>query len=307
MRKYIELFIGCLPLLIACGETEELPVFETPVAQTETGRKIIQSGIVAKVHSDESTSSVHGLTESSIDFLGMDGYLCKVFIYEIDLNVSGIHIAVCNANNSNSTTSFATQTLSEQAKAVDSESNRIRGAVNGGSFASNNSRPYGILVKNGVILKSSATVTGNNANPVFFAVTKTKQPMVADYEAIGTTVALTDLDNAVGGKARLIKNSAIVPLNSDTKTAKTVVATSAGNKVIFLVTDYGQYFNSNGLTGYNAAKILLSLGAENALLLNEGNFTTFISRNNDGLFLKNQPPNNGQEAKINHGLIIVQN
>lgn len=306
MKQYIFILLSCCIFFFSCEETGDLPVFEDTEAQTEMGKQLLQSGLITKVHSESLTTPITGVKEFHIDFLSFSGYLEKIHIYEVDLTVSDLHVAVCTSENRSSTSSFSTQKLSEQVKLVDADTARIYGAINGGSFASANSRPYGILVKDSLVLRKAFTATGNNAHPLFFAINKDKKAIMGKAEDLDNTVMFADLRDALGGKEWLIQNGVLAISSNDKISAKTVVGAIGEDKVILLVVDGGSYFISNGMLSYDISKILLSLGVDNAILLNDGIYSTFISRDESGLFVNNFPLDNGAETENSHGLIIVK-
>lgn len=306
--KYYILSAFLLSLFIfSCNDTEDIPKYSTPEATTELGVGIVQSGLIAIVHKETLVTPATGVKEFYMDFLSSAGYLGKIHVFEIDLKIPNINIAVCTSKNSSSTTLFSTQTLTEQVELINSESNKIIGAMNGGSFASNNSRPYGIVVKNGVAIKKAFTATGSNANLVYFAITNQKKAQIGNADELDKSLMFTDIQNAIGGKEWLVEEGVARALSRDLISAKSVVGTIGNDKVLFFIVDSGDYYIANGMLGSDVSKILITLGVNNAILINDGPSCSLLANGEEGIYVKNFPQNNGIETKVANGLVIVQN
>lgn len=302
MKSYYKLnFIVfcCIAILYSCSPKEEFTVFVAE-AETEFGEKIINgTDLVGTVHSDSSEIVTEGVRESYMNFLAMNGYLTKIYVYEIDLSNPGIDLAVSTANDYNSA-SYSKQNLTEQAVLIDSESNKILGGING-DFFNATGRPNGILFKNGNKIKAPAS----KPTASYFAITKDKKPLIGDELELKTE-GTDHLRDAVGGKDWLVKGGELMPQVVPTKEAKSAVGITPDGKVILFVVDGGLYFYSNGMLLADVAKVMKSLGATDAITLSGGKNSTFISRRGDDIVLRNMPSNNGQEEAVTNGIVIVQ-
>lgn len=283
---------------LSCSPEAELTVFKAE-AKSEFGKKVISTELVGTVHQDSSVVVTNGVRESYMNFLAMNGYLTKVYCYEVDLSVTGIDLVVSTSNNYQ-TASYSKQKLTQQAELIDKPDFKVLGGING-DFFNATGRPNGILFKNGIRIKAPAT----NPSASFFAVTKDNKVIIGDEIDLKTT-GTDHLRDAIGGKDWLVKNGEIMPQVVPTKEAKSAVGIIGDNKVILFVVDGGLYFYSNGMVLSDVAKVMKALGAENAIALSGGKNSTVISREDDEIILRNIPSNNNVEEPITNGLVIIQ-
>ncbi len=300
MKSVYKLFtiILCSTVLFSCQEDAELTVFEAK-AESEFGEKLITTGLVGTVHQDSSVIIAEGVRESYMNFLAMNGYLTKVYCYEVELSVANIDLAICTSNNYNSA-SYSKQKLSEQAKLIDAPGLKILGGING-DFFNATGRPNGILFKNGNGIKKPAT----SPTASYFAITKDKKALIGDEVDLKTT-GTDHLRDAVGGKDWLVKDGEVMPQVVPTKEAKSAVGIIGDSKVILLVVDGGLYFYSNGMVLSDVAKVMQALGAENAIALSKAECSTVISRRGDNIILRNIPSKNNVEEAVTNGIVVVQ-
>ena len=92
--------------------------------------------------------------------------------------------------------------------------------------------------------------------------------------------------------------------------AKAAVGVDKDGMTIYLaVVDGGNYFYSNGITNSDMAQLMKGCGAANAMILNTGNNVSAFTRDEDSIDLFtviNKPSNDGLEAAIGNGLMILQ-
>ena len=292
----------CSIVLFSCEPKEEFTVFKA-IAETEFGEKMIRTELVGHVHEDLSNLVVSGVRESYMDFLSMNGYITKVYCYEIDLEVSDVDISISTSNNYNSTP-YSRQRLTGQAELVDRDGFRILGGINGDNFNATGT-PSGILYRSGTQIKAPATSANTRS---YFAITKDKKAIIGNEMdlRVDGVLQVAHLRDAIGGRDWLVKGGEIMPQVVPIEEAKSAVGITGDSKIILFVVDGGLFFYSNGMVLADVAKAMKALGAESAIALSSGRNSTVISRRDDNIILRNVPSNNNVEEPISNGIVVVQ-
>ena len=192
------------------------------------------------------------------------------------------------------------QRVREQAAAA--EANRrvnIVAAFNGDFYNMGTGEPSGVLVMNGITVKSLASAQEKN----WFAVTEDNKAY------IGTGTLPENTVEAIGGATMLIKDGQInVSESETTKNPRTAVGIKANGNVLILSANGRQEPFSSGYTYYELAEKMLELGCVDALNLDGGGSATYLAQyaGTDELVLANSP-SDGQERSVSSSLFVVSN
>lgn len=192
------------------------------------------------------------------------------------------------------------QRVREQAAAA--EANRrvnIVAAFNGDFYNMGTGEPSGVLVMNGITVKSLASAQEKN----WFAVTEDNKAY------IGTGTLPENTVEAIGGATMLIKDGQISVSESETtKNPRTAVGIKANGNVLILSANGRQEPFSSGYTYYELAEKMLELGCVDALNLDGGGSATYLAQyaGTDELVLANSP-SDGQERSVSSSLFVVSN
>lgn len=192
------------------------------------------------------------------------------------------------------------QRVREQAAAA--EANRrvnIVAAFNGDFYNMGTGEPSGVLVMNGITVKSLASAQEKN----WFAVTEDNKAY------IGTGTLPENTVEAIGGATMLIKDGEIKVSEADTtKNPRTAVGIKANGNVLILSANGRQEPFSSGYTYYELAEKMLKLGCVDALNLDGGGSATYLAQyaGTDELVLANSP-SDGQERSVSSSLFVVSN
>ena len=192
------------------------------------------------------------------------------------------------------------QRVREQAAAA--EANRrvnIVAAFNGDFYNMGTGEPSGVLVMNGITVKSLASAQEKN----WFAVTEDNKAY------IGTGTLPENTVEAIGGATMLIKDGQInVSESETTKNPRTAVGIKADGNVLILSANGRQEPVSSGYTYYELAEKMLELGCVDALNLDGGGSATYLAQyaGTDELVLANSP-SDGQERSVSSSLFVVSN
>lgn len=303
--KYIFLLVifACFSTNYGCGNDEYS--FEYKVEPTtETGTKLANgTDLFGEIFSDSSYAVTNGVIATEIKYLSKAGLAMKIFIFEIDLASPDISIEACLPNGG---TTFGRQQMTRQATYADEEGHKVWGGVNGDFFAGTTGIPQGIVYRNGTALKT----TFADAICTFFAITKDGKAIVAGQDAYDDVK--NDIQEAIGGRVRLVRDGAIVKQTDMTVEPRTCVGVSKdGTKVYIMAIDGRNFWYSNGMTYDEMGQCLKALGAENGINLDGGGSTTFFIRNTPGFTddrfeIRNWPYDlGGVEREVANGLLII--
>lgn len=289
----------------ACNQDEERTAYSTAGARTELGRKIVEhSGFIGHYFADSTYTLNSGVTVLELKGLSSTGLATQIFLFEIDLNLSHLNIVASAPNDDDSR--FAMQPMSQQVMAHDKEGRRVLGAVNGDFFDMKNGTPRGIFHRQGRAVKSDII----DPTRTFFAITKDKKAIIGSYNDYATYK--NEIQEAVGGWTPLITDGFVMPQTSDVLEPRTCVGVTADNTVYLMVVDGRNFWYSNGMSFQDMARVMKSLGVQNAINLDGGGSSTFVIRNWDGFDkdtrfeIRNWPSDNGgKERAVGNGLLIV--
>lgn len=156
-------------------------------------------------------------------------------------------------------------------------------AINGASFSV--VPPFGIQT---YIRVGGKEISANGKSGDYFTIDSLGKVKLEH----NTHVSWIKAPTVLGCGPCLISGGRKQELKDHTRDPRTAVAT-AGNKVILITVDGRSYQNSTGMTLAELANVLRWLGAEEALALDGGNFTTMYIRDEGSDGVVNYPSGNG--------------
>ena len=245
---------------------------------------------------DKVTNLAQGVSLLDLSCLNMNGYSVQIYLYKIVLGSATLGVAVPSGDKKADLPSVMAAGLNNEAT--------VLGAVNGDAQAADKSA-LGIVYRNGTSVKS----TFSDEKGGFFAVLKDGTAVIANQADYATY--RTSLYNAIGTRDRILTDGFPVTEEKPSDAARTFVAVSQDGMTVWVgVVDGVYFYYSNGISRSDLAAILKAAGAWNAALLNAGDVTTLIKRDDLGekLFpVFNSPSNNGIEKESVNALAIIEN
>jgi hypothetical protein len=180
--------------------------------------------------------------------------------------------------------------------------------VNGDFFTLRSGAPTNLLIVNGRML------TPPNKQPVL-AFDSTGMPHIETFTLADGRLAPFYPKNAVGGRPRLVRDSAIVG-EVDTegqasfreRNPRTAAGIARNGKRLILVAVDGREYENAGMTLREMAQTMLGLGARDAINLDGGGSTTLVYADPDSagrLRIANHPSDPGGERTVGDALAIV--
>lgn len=287
-------------------------------AKTEMGRKLVYetSGLVKSITSEKSYTLDEKVSVLEMQFKDSKAAPYSLFVFEIELKGDVTMLASCYGDDPASikatdseTTKIAT--VREQFYSMKSKrpSIDVLGGTNGDFCflaSSSNGRKnllHGVMYKDGVCLKGTFDAGVSNV----FAIMKDGSARVmsqSDYANLKSNI-----QEAVGGKTRLLTNGAKPNFSDDSLDPRTAVGVTADyNKAILLVVDGRRSGYSDGANYSMLADILLAFEAHDAINLDGGGSSTFLIKNTSaskGFETRNKPSSNSEREIVN-GLAIVK-
>lgn len=276
-------------------------IFEQPDYSLKTSTKLAGEivdgtpGYFGHIKSDKVTTLSQGVSLLEMSYLNLKGYSVQLYMYQVVLGCSTLAVAAPGTDRKEDLPSVLAANLNAEAT--------VLGAVNGDSQAADKA-PAGIVYRNGGAVKT----TFSDAKGGFFATLKDGTAIIADQSQYSTY--RTSLYNAIGTRDRILRDGFVVEADSKEE-ARTFVAVSQDGMTVWLgVVDGVYFYYSNGITRADLANILKAAGAWNASLLNSGDVTTLIKRDDLGekLFpVINTPSAKGTEKASVNALAIIEN
>lgn len=308
-RKYITYYLSWLLLIVlsACQKEETGIIDYKAEPKTALGTKLVTTGLVATIFSDTTYSFTPGMNITEVSYFSKKGYAMKIFIFELDLAHPNISLEV--ARPVNPTNALGFQSVRQQAMNEDAVGHLVWGATNA-SFANvTTGAVHGLLYDNGTIRQVPST-----AYPNFIVITKDKRAVIGSMPLQDDATFKANIYEAVGGGVLLATNGVATTQTEVTPSVnpRTCIGVSADQKKVYLMAvDGRQYHYSNGMTYEELSKCMLAFGAKDALNLDGGGSTTFLTRKSaaltpDRFLLRNWPSDNGgEEREVSTSLLIV--
>jgi hypothetical protein len=236
-----------------------------------------------------------------------DGKQIVYYVATVDVNRDDVTI-MANYKDNNPGGGWGMQRVEDQANALLNnyknkyEHFNVIVATNGDGYNMSTGKPGGLLVMNGV-----------EWNPVdgdgFFAILKDGSAMIGTQAQYAQYK--TQIQDAIGGfGATLIRNGQIVVKKSanhtSSRASRTAVGITAEGKVIMMVLDGRQEPFSTGGSMEEIAQIMLDAGCVNAVNLDGGGSSTYLSKpaGSDKLQLVSRP-SDGYARSVATSLVAV--
>ena len=241
-----------------------------------------------------------GLIYTKRTYRDKNGKPVLAYVLEVDLN----KVDVINATpNYGDTIRNVSATTLEAMKSAAAAGYEVVAGVNADFFRiSGDYSPQGLCIKQGKLL------SGVNDRP-WFGITKEGRAVMgsaSDYSKYAGR-----LQEAVGASTVLLRGGFVenVGYLSDSKSdrhPRTFVGTRADGTLLIVAVDGRQEALSNGASWSDMAWILLELGATDAVNLDGGGSTTFITCSESGKYKIHNSPSDGALRKVYNSLVVVK-
>lgn len=287
-------------------------------AKTEMGRKLVYktNGLVNSITSEKSYTLDEKVSILEMQFKDSKAAPYSLFVFEVDLKGDVTMLASCYGDDPTSIKATDAEktkiaTVREQFYSMKNKrpSIDVLGGTNGdfcflaSSSNGRNNLLHGVMYKDGVCLKGTFDAGVSNV----FAIMKDGSARVMSQSDYANMKA--NIQEAVGGKTRLLTNGTKPTFSDDSLDPRTAVGVTADyNKAILLVVDGRRSGYSDGANYSMLADILLAFGAHDAINLDGGGSSTFLVKNSSatkGFETKNKPSSNS-DREIPNGLAIVK-
>lgn len=241
-----------------------------------------------------------GLIYTKRVYRDRDGKPVVAYVLEADLS----KVSLLNATpNYEDVIHNAKATTLEAMKSVAAAGYDVVAGVNADFFRINGDySPQGLCIKQGKVLSGVA------GRP-WFGVTRDGKAVMGDAAAYGKYTG--QLQEAVGASTVLLKNGLVenvgyLSASKADRHPRTVVGTRADGTVLIIAVDGRQAALSNGASYSDLAMILLELGATDAVNLDGGGSTTFITCSETGKYSVRNSPSDGTLRKVYNSLAVVK-
>lgn len=269
-----------------------------PINVQALGNFDIKSSFISKEINEQRINIAPGITQKVYTFRDNDNKKQQMFVVEVNTKDENVSIEAGTPNNKDS---FGMQPVSLQARAEGSEEEQVIAAVNGDFYYMVTGEPIGIVYKDGRAIKARHDPKWN-----FFGVLKDGTPVIGDGKKYDEVKG--DLEEALGGNAILVKDSGIyqTPPIGAYREPRTAVGIKADGTVFFVAIDGKQEPYSAGISIKDLATLMIDMGAVQALNLDGGGSTTFVSRKpgNNGLSVWSKP-SDGRERSVGNSWLAV--
>lgn len=248
---------------------------------------------------NKTTALAPGVVQNKAIAENSAGSRLKVFTAEIDTKEKSLGIAVNYKDNQCNT--YGMQVLSKQVAAAErnhSEPYTVVASINASFYDMTNGRPEATFIMDGKV-----KISGTGGYP-FFAVLKDGTPVIGKSSEFETYKSR--IYQALTGRYMLVYNGVIQYTTPEHDTyPSTVIGITAEKKVIFMVTDGRQDPVSYGLSKYEMAHMMYSMGCKYAFMFDGGGSATFGSKEptEESFSIKNSPSDGGERA-ISTSLLV---
>ncbi|HIW71116.1 MAG TPA: phosphodiester glycosidase family protein [Candidatus Levilactobacillus faecigallinarum] len=204
---------------------------------------------------------------------------------------------------------LGTQTVREEANAAIKHGHNVVAAVNADFFSLSNGAVSGPAIKDGKVIQD---FNFDSTTPEsYLGVLNNGLVEIGDHDKYLERLKNHELKHALGGLGQLVVNGEInsnLPKNipGNEHAARSAVGITKERKVFFVSVDGAQAPYSDGMSIAELAKTMKDQGAVQALNLDGGGSTTYVSRTpgQSDLSVKNRP-SDGSERKISTSWQIV--
>ena len=269
---------------------------------TDVGTGLPENGYYS-VFSSNSSLLAPGITQTISYATTTDKKQMVYYVAKVDVKRDDVTI-MANYKDNDPSKGWGMQRVEDQTVAlVNNYSSKYENfsavvATNGDGFNTTTGKPGGLLIMDGV-----------EWNPVdkdgFFAILKDGSAVIGTQEDYDTYK--TQIQEAIGGfGAVLVKDGEIVTTNNSGRASRTAIGINADGEVIMMVLDGRQEPFSCGGTMVEIAQIMLEAGCVNAVNLDGGGSTTYMSKpeGEDNIRVVNRP-SDGYARSVATSLVAV--
>lgn len=279
----------------------------TTISSTEYAENIKNKTGFIKSIIQNTTYEVHpGMEETHVKFENTSGSPLAFYFLTVDLSNPNISMEVATPNDK---PDFARQTVKAQIthKNASLTGGYVIGAVNGDYWDINTPNipagtPLGPVIRKGVEIKEYP------ATPYYFlSILKSGNALMGSNAVYYSS--LTNMQETLGGRYRLVEGGKDMTASLNTNVEpRTAVGLFNANKLVFMVVDGRRAGHSVGITMTGLAKVFMAIGVNQAINLDGGGSTTFITRSQTGVYeTKNKPSDNAERSVANAWTIIGKN
>lgn len=284
-------------------------------ASTVAGRRFVykSAGLVTSVTSDKSYDMDKNVSVMEICYKGQVNGSSRptaLFVYEISLS-DGVSLKMTCASDDDSsvgrTSSEETkvQILREQLSAFQAGHQELTvfGGVNGDFFLQDdNNLLHGVFYRDGVCLKN--TFDGGKQCNVFAIMNDGTAKIITQDTYDNNKASILE---GIGGRQQILAAGANVS-NDETLEPRTAVGVSSDGRTVWLiVVDGRNTLWSAGASYPIMAKMFLALGAYNAINLDGGGSSTFVTADGGTFKTINKVTDTAGERPVVNGIAIVRN
>lgn len=303
-RTILLWFLACAVLTTGCNTENAL--LPDPVIVNTPGKNLYatlikeRTSLIGEIKHDTTYRVYPGVEETHIRYTNKNNLPMALFFLTVSLVNPAISLEVATPNNQNV---FVTQrvrsmiTYKNEADAA----REVVAAFNGDYWdTATSGTPLGMVIKNGTVVKPFPT-----GDYYFFGILKDKTATIGDGPKYNTMS--TDIKEALGGRYLLLQDKIdkTASLNKNIE-PRTAVAILNPKKVVFLVVDGRQASYSNGLTMGDLAKVFLAINATDAVNLDGGGSSTFLSKDVQGAYQTINKPSDGSERSVANAWMIMK-
>ncbi|MCO7124238.1 phosphodiester glycosidase family protein [Sporolactobacillus shoreicorticis] len=260
----------------------------------------VSSSVMKQIINETSTQLASGIEEKHITYKNAAGDRTELFTVNVDLSNKNTALYPGMPDDGHD---YGMQSVREEANAAIKNGKNVVTGVNADFYNMATGEPQGNVVKNGIEIHQA-----NGSDATFFGVLNDGTPIIGDQTKYNQIKA--NLKQALGAKNILVKDGKIgntSPIGANIE-PRTAVGIKGDNTVFFVVIDGRQAPYSNGISMSDLAQLMLDMGAIQAVNLDGGGSTTYISRTpgEDELSLKNRP-SDGTERTVANSWLIISN
>ena len=254
-----------------------------------------------KLQKTETSLIDSGVIYKKLTYTDSNG--APVIAYAAIADLSSV-TAINATPNYSDVTSGVNSTVLASMKSAQAAGYSVIAGTNGDFFAiSTDCHPSGLCIKQGKLLNEP------NGRP-WFGITETGEAVICKPEEY--YIKYKDvLVEAVGGSHLILRDGFYYPVDESsdfvyTRHPRTSVGVTADNKLILLVVDGRNKSYSNGASLVDLAYIMASLGAIDAINLDGGGSSSFVTYTQAGGYTVRNSPSDGGLRRVYNSLVLVK-
>ena len=283
MKKALCLFVSLLLVLALCSCGEEVPTIAEWTLVTQQSRQLAK-----------------GVDYMQLTYEDAEGLPYRLYVLTVDPDKSYLHTGT--VDDSYNLMPQRGQNVADQMRCASENGIHAIAAVNGDFFSIKSTyMPSGLCIKDGTVIRENS-----NYRP-FSAFTKDGQYIICDGKL--DKVAYDTLSVAVGGSHVIVRNGMPYDLQQDsefsiTSHPRTLSGVKEDGTILFVVIDGRQPKHSNGAPLERCARIMIALGAKDAINHDGGGSSTMILHDTDEYITANTP-SDGTLRDVYNSILIV--